>query len=137
MSRAPMAYLFESDSFPFDGPTEHVPPGRELVEYLSGCLRAGGVAAGVVLEGTASWEIAIRMDGTTFLLTVHWAPMEAPPKDRWIVQVRKAFRWKHLFRRVHDAELAPAVAAVDRALSGRVEIQNGRWLTYEEFVAVY
>jgi hypothetical protein len=129
-------FLFTSTVFTFGENPDGRSLGRPVAEFIRSQMTSIGFAVESLVEATEGWELNICISGQRFLLFVHWAPIGKEAINYWVIQIRKPWSFKKIFKRAEE-DVTIAVQGVSRAISKRNEIQDGRWVTDAEFRTLY
>ena len=131
-------FLFTSDAFSARQPLDTKPVGEDLAKYIGARLVTDGWQVASLVEATEGWELDVRIQSVRFLLFVHWVPIGTPPSDQWAIQVRRPTSFRNLIGlQSASKNVSACVQALSHAFAGQREIQNGRWISKDEFRTIY
>ena len=139
--------LFQSDefdrSFPADEDEvldEREPWGRDLAVFLIRSLKGKGmhVKHPTPFSGEGGWSFEVLTAPSAVSLFVHWVPIGNPSQDYWAVQIRQRRPLlQHIFGSSGEATSSSVVQILDEILREHAGVSAFRWLTAEEFAAIY
>jgi hypothetical protein len=138
--------IFESDAFdlswPDDDSDPNEPPlGKDLAEFLQARLQEQSIEADAPFDSETGWEFFVTIEGVQYSLLAQWAPMGEPESDVWVIQPQILQGClKALFSRdqgQNPRDLQPLLKAIKPILNESNVFSDVRWLTRDEFSAVY